>query len=205
MKLGYKITKNNNQIEIQRNTKETKIIVILNNIKNKKLNVETNLEFLNHMIETLAWNANLNIGVKIDTNTKLRHPIAEDAGITLGRGFLEFYKIKIKNGIEGNGFSRGIIDEAYSDTAISIEGRSYCFIEIPYFENVEDVNNFDLKAFLEGFTQGCRCTLQIRSNGKDPHHTWEAVFRSLGQAIRKALKSNNWRKNTIIGLKGTLE
>jgi imidazoleglycerol phosphate dehydratase HisB len=108
-------------------------------------------------------------------------------------------------GIEGFGFTRGIIDEAYADAAISIEGRTNSFIDGPSFENVDGTSSYDLVAFLEGFCQGCKCTLRVSYSGKNPHHSWEAVFRALGCAIQKAFEPNNWRKETISGLKGTLD
>jgi imidazoleglycerol phosphate dehydratase HisB len=205
MKLGFTIKKSANEIKVQRNTKETKIIVNVNQIKEKKRSIETSNPFLNHMIETLAFRANLNIGIKIDSNTDLIHPIAEDTGITIGRSIFELYKSKITTGVEGCGFARGIIDEAFANVALSIEGRVNYFVNGPKFENVDGISGYDLLAFLEGFSQGCRCTLRIDYYGNDPHHTWEAIFRALGFAIRKAFESNSWRKDTISGLKGTLE
>ena len=205
MKLGFDIKKNMHEIELQRNTKETRVIVSVNTIKNRQLTVETTIPFLDHMIETLAWQANLNIGIQLDSKVKLNHPIAEDVGITLGRTILELYKSKMAEGVEGFGFARGLIDEAFADAAISIEGRVNYFIDGPDFENVDGASGYDLIAFLEGFSQGCKCTLQVKFSGKDPHHFWEAVFRALGIAIRKAFEPNNWRKGTISGMKGTLE
>lgn len=205
MKLGVTIKKNSNEITVQRNTKETEIVVNVNSIKGKKLLIETQNPFLNHMIETLAFRANLNIGIKINSYTDLTHPLSEDAGITIGRAIFELYKSKINAGVEGCGFAKGMIDEAFADVSLSIEGRVNYFIDGPKFENVDGLSGYDLIAFLEGFSQGCRCTLRIKYSGEDPHHTWEAVFRGLGFAIRKALDSNEWRKNTISGLKGTLE
>ena len=205
MNLGIKIQKQKNEINIQRNTKETKVSVRLNQLQNKKLKAETNISFLDHMIDTIAFRANMNIGVSIESDVKLSHPIAEDAGITIGKAVLELYKSKLSEGVEGFGSAKGIIDEAFADVTLSIEGRSNYFIEGPDFENVDGASGYDLIAFLEGFAQGCRCTLRIDYSGKDPHHTFEAVFRALGFAIRKALVKNSWRKNTISGLKGTLE
>ncbi len=205
MKLGFDIKKNADEVKIERTTKETRVTVSINQIKNKKLNVETTNPFLDHMIETLAWRANLNIAVHISTEIKLSHPIAEDIGITLGRAILELYKIKISEGVEGFGFARGLIDEAFADATISIEGRVNYFIDGHRFENVDGTSEYDLISFLEGFSQGCKCTLRISYSGKDPHHSWESVFRALGLAIRKTLEANSWRKGTISGMKGTLE
>ncbi|MFW6122402.1 MAG: hypothetical protein ACOC80_16095, partial [Petrotogales bacterium] len=98
-----------------------------------------------------------------------------------------------------------VIDEAFADAAISIEGRVNYFIDGPEFKNVDGASEYDLISFLEGFSQGCKCTLRVNYSGKDPHHSWEAAFRALGLAIRKTLEPNSWRKRTISGMKGTLE
>lgn len=205
MKLGVEIKLMPNGVELQRITQETRVTISVNTIKGKQLNAETTIPFLDHMIETLAWQANLNIGVRLDSKIKSNHPIAEDIGITLGRAILELYKSKIPKGVEGFGFARGVMDEAFADAAISIEGRVDYFIDGPSFENVDGTSGYNLIAFLEGFTQGCKCTLRVNYSGRDPHHSWEATFRAVGLAIRKALEPNIWRKGTISGLKGTLE
>lgn len=205
LKLGYEITNKNNEIIVNRTTNETSITVVINQIKKLERSVDTSLPFLDHMVETFAWRANLNIGVKINTNIQLKHALAEDIGITIGRAILELFKINVNNGIEGYGFARGIIDEAYADVALSIEGRTNYEIKGPEFYNVEEITGYDLIAFLEGFCQGCRCSLKIEYSGKDPHHTWEAVFRALGLCIKKTLTVNEWYKNSISGLKGTLQ
>jgi len=205
MKLGVDIKINAEEVEVQRTTRETKVTVTVNTIKDKQLKVETTVPFLNHMIETLAWQANLNIGVRFDSKIGLGHPVAEDIGITLGRAILELYKSKLSKGVEGFGFARGVLDKAVADAVISIEGRTYSVIDGPIFENVDGMIGYNLIAFLDGFCQGCKCTLRVEYHGKDPHHCWEAVFRALGLAIRKTFESNIWRKGTIAGMKGTLE
>jgi len=206
MKLGFDIkSKTAGVVELQRTTRETRVTVVVNMIKDKQLKLETTVPFLNHMIETFAWHANLNIGVRFDSKIGLGHPVAEDIGITLGCAILELYKSKLSKGLEGFGFARGVLDEAVADVVISIEGRAYSAIDGQVFENVDGMSGYNLITFLEGFCQGCKCTLRVEYYGKDPHHCWEAVFRALGLAIRKTFESNIWRKGTISGIKGTLE
>lgn len=205
MKLGYNVSKDDKQIRVQRTTKETTIKVILNQIQEKTLQVQTPFQFLNHMIETLSWRAKLNIEVTTDSNIGLSHSLSEDTGITIGRAILELYTSKISEGVEGCGTAKGILDESIADVTISIEGRANFFINEPSIDKVEDITGYDLIAFLEGFCQGCNCTLHINYTGMDPHHMWESVFRAFGIAIRNALKKNRWQKNTISGLKGTID
>lgn len=205
MNLGFEIKTNAEDITVKRFTKETKITINVNEIKNRKLSIQTSIPFLDHMIETFAWWANINIRVEIKSENKLTHTIAEDIGITLGRAILEIYKSKLTLGVEGCGFARAVLDEAVADTIISIEGRANSFVDGANFENVDGMSGYDLIAFLEGFSQGCACTLRINYSGRDSHHCWEAVFRAFGLAIRRAFQRNDWRQGTIPGLKGTLE
>jgi imidazoleglycerol-phosphate dehydratase len=205
LNLGIEKSNENGELRVRRTTKETEITVRLNGIKERELKNDTSLPFLDHMLDTLAWRACMNIGVEVKTEEKLRHPIAEDVGITVGLTFLELYRSKLPDGVEGFGFAKGAIDEAVADVTVSIEGRVNSFIDGPDFVDVEGMSGYDLIAFLEGFSQGCTCTLQVDFKGSDPHHSWEAVFRALGLALREALKPNEWRKGSIPGLKGTLE
>ena len=205
MKLGVNVKRNSDEIVVTRNTNETKIIVQVNKIQKKSLEIDTTIPFLDHMIETLARRANINIGVKIDKKVNLQHTIAEDIGITLGKSMYELFKVEISNGIEGFGFSKAILDEAIAEAIISIEGRINYVINGPDFQDVDGVSDYNLVAFLEGFCQGCKCTLRLDYSGKDPHHSWEAAFRALGYAIKNVFKKNEWRKCTISALKGTLE
>jgi len=205
MKLGIDVIRDTNDVKVDRTTKETKISVNVNVIRDKSLDVDTTIPFLDHMIETLAQKANLNIGVKIDSKVNLEHTIAEDIGMTLGNAILELFKIKLSEGIEGFGFAKGVIDEASADATISIEGRVNYFINGPEFQNVDGISGCSLVAFLEGFCQGCKCTLRLDYSGKDPHHSWEAAFRAVGYAIKNAFSKNTWRKGTISAMKGTLD
>ncbi len=205
MKLGYEIKTDMMDTIVTRITKETEVSITISRDEDDKMNVNSGISFLDHMIDTMAWRANFNIGVNIIENTGLRHPVAEDIGITMGRTVLEMFKNRLDDGVEGYGYARGIIDEAFSDAAISFEGRANCFIKGPIFDDVDGMSNHDLLAFLEGFSQGCKCTLRIEYTGRDPHHSWEAVFRGLGLALKMALQPNIWMKGTISGLKGTLE
>jgi imidazoleglycerol-phosphate dehydratase len=205
MNLGVNVKRNSNEIFVTRVTKETKISVCVTTIKEKSLDVNTTIPFLDHMIKTLAWRANLNIGVEIESFVNLEHTIAEDIGITLGRAVLELFTIKSSEGIEGFGSAKGMIDDAFADALVSIEGRVNCFINGPEFQNVDGISGYSLVAFLEGFSQGCKCSLRIEYSGKDPHHSWEAAFRAFGYTLRNVFSKNNWRKDTLSALKGTLE
>jgi imidazoleglycerol-phosphate dehydratase len=201
----------NDQIRINRETRESKIIVSIDRKERREFSIDTSIQFLNHMIETLAWRACMNIDASFTAkNFRLTHVICEDTGIALGKAIAELAQKNICDGINGAGFSIMAIDEAMAIACISIEGRANCFIERQCdgsrLERVEDMLSADLVAFLEGLSQGMQATIRINMiNGADPHHSWEAAFRALGCALKETFEKNEWRKGVIAGVKGTLD
>ncbi len=196
---------------VERTTRESKIKVCVEFTPIRNFKINTSLEFLNHMIETIAWRMCANIDVSVDTkNFKLTHVITEDTGLVLGKALEELFKQRLEKGVNGFGFSKGIIDEASTTVSVSIEGRPEFYLRgnAPGIkvERVEDMLSNDLDDFLKGLALGMNSTIQVDVEyGDDPHHTWESVFRALGEALRVAFEKNEWRRGTTVGVKGTLE
>ncbi len=196
------------EVVAERATRESKITCRIDSKNRRETKIDTGLQFLNHMIETIAWRMNLNIDFKFDaTNFKLTHVIAEDSGIVLGSALRAMFERRMEKGVEGA--SRSIIDEGSATAAVSIEGRPKLIFEgnpATEMETVEDTKTCDLDDFLDGLALGLGATIRITvESGKDPHHTWESIFRALGEALREAFESNPWRGGTTVGVKGTLK
>ena len=153
----------------------------------------------------------LNIDLSYMTkNYKLTHVIAEDSGITLGAALKTLFEQRVPEGVEGAGFGIAPLDEALAMATVSVEGRANSFIEAGSatrtMKKVEDTTGNDLEAFIEGLAQGMGCTIHLRVlKGKDPHHIWEAAFRSLGIALNGIFEKNTWRKDVIAGVKAVLK
>lgn len=172
-----------------------------------KKKIETPFHFFNHMLETIAWRACMNVRVRIDiAGYHLAHVICEDIGITVGQVLLRLWENRKLEGVSGSGSAYSLIDEALTRCTISFEGRSSMHVErghviIP--ESAEDLRSADLMAFFEGFVQGNRCTLHLDIlKGVDPHHIWESAFRAFGEALYIAFQPRPWRKGTTPGVKG---
>ena len=200
------------RISIRRLTRESEIVVTLDDSPRRDFQLDTGIDFFNHMIEHIAWRSCLNIDVQY-TNTQFRltHVITEDTGIVMGMAFAELIKNKMASGVEGAGSGILGIDEAMALSNVSFEGRSvatFNFDAAPglAIPQLEDALSADLKEFFRGFVQGARATVFIQAfGGEDPHHCWESVYRSFGLALKEALKPNPWRAGTTAGVKGTME
>lgn len=212
MEYGTKINKKKDVIIVERTTKESKISVKIWERKNEKIDIKVNtgINFLNHMIETLAFRSEFNVDVDVRIKNFLKHVVAEDTGIVIGTAFFKIFEERIKEGIRGNGFFSAVIDEAQAMVSISVEGRPNLYFDKISnglkLSEVEDMHSADLKNFLSGFTIGMKATLHINSEfGEDPHHSWESVFRALGEAIKEMFEKDEKRKNLISGVKGTID
>ena len=200
----------NEKITVKRTTSESVITVSVSRGERDtdyKKKIDTSLQFFNHMLETIAWRGCVNIEAKAELDDfKLTHVICEDVGLALGEAFLELFGREIESGINGAGRSESCIDEALARAVISFEDRALIVMDeklVSGPEMVEDMQQADLAAFLEGFVQGARATLHLDLiRGTNPHHVWESVFRALGEALRETFDECPWRRGTTPGVKG---
>ena len=202
-----------NTIKVTRKTTESEMTVILDFSPIKpdyREKINTTITFLNHMLEHIAWRGGFNItaDVKLDKFV-LTHVICEDLGIALGKAVAEYVKRNRQNGVMGYADGIGIIDEAKAESAISFESRAYFNIDyhdIALTEKVEGMDTQDLETFLEGFVQGACCTLHIDlTKGVNGHHIWEAIYRSFGVTLNRALTLNPDRAGMTSGVAGNIE
>lgn len=198
-------------IKVTRKTTESEMTVTLDFSplkSNYREYINTDITFLNHMIEHIAWRGgfNIEVNVKLDKFV-LTHVIAEDLGIALGKAVREY--ILSTDGVQGYGDAIGIIDEAKAQCAVSFEERAYCDIDfnsIGVGECVEGMNSEDLETFLEGFAQGAMCTLHVDLiKGHNGHHIWEAIYRAFGIALNRTLMVSEERKGRTAGVAGKIE
>ncbi len=199
------------QIKVTRTTTESEMGVTLDFSPLKadyRKAINTPITFLNHMIEHIAYRA----GFNIETNLKLdeyvlSHLICEDLGIALGKAVKEY--VDTTDGAAGFGDAVGMIDEARASCAMSFESRAY--IDIDYHGNdvpvqTEGMNSEDLETFLEGFVQGAMCTMHIDLyKGHNGHHIWEAIFRSVGSALKNVVAVSEDRLGKTSGVAGKID
>ena len=199
------------KIKVTRKTTESEMGITLDFSPLKpdyRKNINTPIAFLNHMIEHIAYRAGFNIETTLKlADYSLIHVIAEDLGIALGKAVKEY--IDTTDGAYGYGDAVGMIDEARAGCAISFESRAY--IDIDYHgidipKETEGMLSEDLETFLEGFVQGAVCTMHIDLyKGHNGHHIWEAIYRSFGSAINRAVAVSSDRVGKTSGVAGKIE
>ncbi len=108
-----------NEVEVVRRTTETEITCRIRHGPRQSWDLSTGLNFLNHMIEELAYFSEFNIDTVVKSpHYLLNHTTIEDAGITLGRAFYELATERGKKiGVRGFGSGQCILDEAFAEGA----------------------------------------------------------------------------------------
>src|SRR5579864_2306912 len=118
-------------VTVRRETRESLIELWLDDGPRRDCTVETGLNFFDHMLETIAWNACLNVEVRfMHKRYRLTHVITEDVGLTLGRALARLLEERTPGGINGAGSGIMAIDEAIAIALISFEGRANGYYEL---------------------------------------------------------------------------
>ncbi len=190
--------------EITRDTKETKIKLLLNLDGSGKAEINTEIAFFNHMLELFTKHGlfDLELIAKGDIEIDFHHTV-EDIGICLGNAF----KSALGEAKGITRYSSGLIamDEALTQIAIDISGRPYLSFNAPNL--LGKTGDFDLdllKEFFLAFVNNAKITLHINVlAGDNMHHIAESCFKGLGIELDEAVKIDE-RKTDIPSTKGNL-
>lgn len=192
------------QATVERNTKETQITVSVNLDGSGKLEVETGLPFLDHMLDQIARHGLVDLAIKATGDLEIdAHHTVEDIGITLGQAV---NKALDKTGIRRYGHAYVPLDEALSRVVIDFSGRPGLEYHVQFVKGT--VGNFDVDLFHEffqGFVNHAMVTLHIDNiRGANAHHQIETIFKAFGRALRVAMEADPRQSGVIPSTKGTL-
>lgn len=192
------------QSRIERNTKETQIVLHLNLDGTGASKVDTGIPFFNHMLEAWSKHAlmDLTVDAKGDLDVDLHHTV-EDVGICLGKAFRE--ALGDKRGIVRYGSSYLPMDEALLHAAVDISGRPFLVFNVPLART--RIAGFDLdllREFFRAFAFNAEITLHVNMRyGENLHHIAEATFKAVARALAEATRLNP-RITGVLSTKGTL-
>lgn len=174
--------------KIERKTKETNIVAELNLDGKGEAVIETELPFLNHMLELLTRHANFDLTLKAQGDLEVdAHHTVEDIGIVLGEALKK--ALGNREGINRYGFSLLPMDEALAQVALDISGRPFLVFEVNF--NQDKIGQFETDLFRDfflAFVNHAGITLHIKTlSGRNDHHLIEAVFKGLAKSLEMAV------------------
>jgi imidazoleglycerol-phosphate dehydratase len=174
---------------VSRDTKETRLEVVVDLDGSGTTDVATGVPFFDHMLDQLGRHGRLDLTVKADGDTEIdAHHTVEDAGIALGQALAEAWGDR--TGVERFGDATVPIDESLTRVAIDLSGRPYlvwdCDVPIQVIGT-----NFEtslVRHFFEAVVANARITLHVHNlSGDNTHHIFESVFKSVAVALRRAV------------------
>ena len=173
---------------LSRKTSETDIEIILDLDGQGNYNIQTGVEFFDHMLESFARHGFFDLEVKAKGDVSVDdHHTVEDVGILLGEVFNQ--AVGDKKGIKRISHSLVPMDEALAMVAVDISGRNYCIMDMKFTQQkVGELSTENVEHFLESFASSARININAKVEGENDHHQIEALFKALARALKDALQ-----------------
>ena len=175
--------------EYIRKTKETDIKINLNIDGTGKAEIDTGIGFFDHMLTALAFYAGWGLELEVEGDLHVDgHHTVEDTGIVLGQALKQ--ALGEKTGIRRFGAAFVPMDEALCFTALDFSNRPFLVFDAEMPQPM--IGSYDAcltEEFMRAFAMNSGLTLHMKClYGKNAHHITEALFKSLGVAVREAVE-----------------
>ena len=189
---------------ISRTTSETDITVTLNLDGSGKSNVQTGVQFLDHMLILFAKHGTFDLEVmcKGDLGIDAHHSV-EDIGICLGSAFEK--ALGGKEGLVRFAHSYFPMDEALVRVVADLSGRPFLVYGVKVKrERAGGLDSDLVEEFWRAVITNARMNLHIELlYGRNAHHIFEAIFKAAARALCLATRTDS-RVQGVPSTKGVL-
>ena len=189
---------------VERKTKETSVLVRLNLDGEGRSKIKTGIEFLDHMLEQLAFHGLLDLEIECEGDLHIdSHHSIEDIGIAIGQAFKE--ALGGKTGIRRYGHAYIPMDESLLRAVLDFSGRPEFVFNGQFGRN--NLGNLDTQMiphFFKSLAFNCGLTLHLSIlDGSNDHHKCEGLFKAFARALSDAIALDP-RRMGVSSTKGTL-
>lgn len=189
--------------EIDRETKETRVNVVLDLDGGTKQDIDTGIGFFDHMLTLLAFHGMLDLGIKAEGDLHIDdHHTVEDVGIVLGRAVRQ--SLLESDPVVRYGSNHTPMEDALILVALDISGRGSLHFDVDLTrEKLGEMSTECVKEFFQAFAVNAGINLHIKQvSGTNCHHVCEAAFKGVGRALNQATRKSERRM--ISSTKGKL-
>ena len=189
---------------VERKTKETSVLVRLNLDGEGRSKIKTGIEFLDHMLEQLAFHGLLDLEIECEGDLHIdSHHSIEDIGIAIGQAFKE--ALGEKTGIRRYGHAYIPMDESLLRAVLDFSGRPEFVFNGQFGRyNLGTLDTQMIPHFFKSLAFNCGLTLHLSIlDGSNDHHKCEGLFKAFARALSDAIALDP-RRMGVSSTKGTL-
>ena len=189
---------------VERKTKETSVLVRLNLDGEGRSKINTGIEFLDHMLEQLAFHGLLDLEIECEGDLHIdSHHSIEDIGIAIGQAFKE--ALGEKTGIRRYGHAYIPMDESLLRAVLDFSGRPEFVFNGQFGRyNLGNLDTQMIPHFFKSLAFNCGLTLHLSIlDGSNDHHKCEGLFKAFARALSDAIALDP-RRMGVSSTKGTL-
>lgn len=196
---------------IERETKESKVLVEVNLDGTGRHQVSTGVGFYDHMLASFSRHALVDLTVQVEGDVHIdAHHTVEDTAIVLGQALRE--ALGDKSGVRRFGDATVPLDEALVQAVVDVSGRPYCVHTGEPEGQQYVVLGGSGVGYLGSLTRHVFETIAFHAHlalhvrvlaGREPHHIVETQFKAFARAFRDAVAIDP-RESGVPSTKGTL-
>jgi len=187
-----------------RDTAETSVEATVDLDGDGDATVDTGIGFLDHMLDTLARHALLDLTVRADGDLAVDdHHTVEDVAIVLGTALDD--ALGDRRGIERFADRRVPLDEAVATVVLDLSGRPVFRFDGAFSqEQVGEFTSVMARHFWRTVATNAGLTLHASVEGANAHHEIEALFKAMARALDDASRIDDRRGGAPPSTKGQL-
>jgi imidazoleglycerol-phosphate dehydratase len=172
---------------VERNSKETRLAAEVELDGGGRVEVETGLPFLDHMVEQIARYGAFDLTLKGSGDIAVDpHHLCEDAGIVLGQALSK--ALGDREGITRFASAYAPLDESLARVVVDLGRRPFLSYNLPLKGKVGSLESEVLEEFWRAFSIHLGATIHVDLvRGRNRHHIAESAAKALGLALREAM------------------
>jgi imidazoleglycerol-phosphate dehydratase len=172
---------------ISRHSRETQLDCEVKLAPEGRIQVETGLPFLDHMLEQVARYGAFQLSLRGQGDLEVDpHHLVEDAGIVLGGALSE--ALGDRAGITRFASAYAPLDESLARVVIDLGQRPHLTYAVPLRGRIGTLESEVLEQFWAALAVHLGATIHVDViRGRNRHHVAESTFKALGLALREAI------------------